>query len=207
MSLCCIYGIKNTVNGKWYVGQTVNLAQRKRAHLSSLRLGKHGNAHLQRAFIQYGEPSLEWHVLEIVPEDMLDVREGAWIEYHHSLDPLLGYNIDAGGRRRSVVSSETRAKISQALTGKKLSDETKQKIRIAHLGMPSPLKGVSLSSEARKNLSLSLTGRKNPHVGHKQSAETVQKRISKTRGQKRTREQKLRISAGRRAYINRLKTL
>jgi predicted GIY-YIG superfamily endonuclease len=50
-----IYCIHNTVNGKRYVGQSVNIHRRKSSHLWELKNGRHGNEHLQRAFTKHGE--------------------------------------------------------------------------------------------------------------------------------------------------------
>jgi len=59
----------------------------------------------------------------------------------------LGHKINVG----RIVSEETRRKISSSSKGKKLSDETKQKIRLIHIGRP-------LSKEHKKKLSDKLTG-------------------------------------------------
>ena len=49
-----IYQIKNTVNGKVYIGQSIDTIKRYDAHWNMLKQGKHFNKHLQRAFNKYG---------------------------------------------------------------------------------------------------------------------------------------------------------
>ena len=58
MKIVGIYKITNLIDGKVYIGQTVNYNKRKKRHLSSLENGNHHNEHLQRAFDKYGrDPS------------------------------------------------------------------------------------------------------------------------------------------------------
>lgn len=50
-----VYGIKNIVNGKMYVGQSKKPNQRWYLHRTDLRLQKHSNKHLQTDFNKYGD--------------------------------------------------------------------------------------------------------------------------------------------------------
>jgi len=63
MTQAGIYGIKNTANGKWYVGQTIDLNKRRGDHFTALRGGYNKNSHLQSAFVKYGESCFEFHVI------------------------------------------------------------------------------------------------------------------------------------------------
>lgn len=45
-----IYRIRNTKNGKIYIGQSVNITHRWACHLYDLRNNRHANLHLQRAY-------------------------------------------------------------------------------------------------------------------------------------------------------------
>lgn len=55
-----IYQIKNKINGKVYIGQSINIEKRLKRHLNDLRKLKHRNQHLQNAFNKYGEKS--WYI-------------------------------------------------------------------------------------------------------------------------------------------------
>lgn len=88
-----IYIIRNLVNGKVYVGSSVDLCRRKEQHLSDLRRGSHINAHLQRAYNHYGLESFEFEVLEQVEDTTsLIAREQHWIDVHSASEPDMGYN-------------------------------------------------------------------------------------------------------------------
>jgi group I intron endonuclease len=162
---CGIYGIHNTANGKWYIGQTVNsLAARKSQHFSALRHGRHGNNYLQRSFALHGEAWFEFHVLEQCPEDMLDIRETAWIKYYRSTISEHGYNLESGGNEKKHLSIETRHRISAALVGNKYR------------------KGIPHSDETRRRMAAGQRGTKNQFYGRHHSAETKQKLSEQQRG-------------------------
>lgn len=70
-----IYSIRNTINGKIYVGSAVNLYKRRLNHLSTLRRNTHKNPHLQASFNKHGEDSFEFITLEKCNSDSLVSKE------------------------------------------------------------------------------------------------------------------------------------
>jgi len=128
-----IYGILNTVNGKWYIGQSVDVRKRWRSHRRELSMGIHPNAHLQSAFSHYGECAFSFEILEECAVADLNDREIVWIKekgsYHN------GYNLTTGGDGTCglLVSDETRKKMSAAHRGQKHSEQTIRRIRAGHL--------------------------------------------------------------------------
>jgi len=81
-SLSGIYLIKNTVNGKVYIGSSCDIKKRFSCHKSQLIRGKHCNSELQREWNIYGESSFVFdivHVAEtgvnlfVVEQDYLDI--------------------------------------------------------------------------------------------------------------------------------------
>lgn len=128
-----IYGILNTQNGKWYVGQSVDVKKRWRSHRRELSLGIHPNAHLQSAFSFYGNGAFSFELLEECAESDLDDREIFWIDEKGSY--LNGYNLTTGGNgtRGLQVSDEMRRKMSMARRGRKHSEQTIQRIREGHI--------------------------------------------------------------------------
>ena len=108
-----IYGIKNTFNGKWYVGSTCGnagrgLEQRLKEHIHFLRCGKHCNRHLQAAWNKYGEEVFAYFVLEQTEndEDILFDRELCWMTELRSVRD--GYNISQNPRYCAVPFTEER---------------------------------------------------------------------------------------------------
>ena len=97
-----IYKIQNTINGKCYIGQTVDYERRKKTHISNLRRNTHENPKLQNAWIKYGEPAFEFTVWEFDIDTLsqLDTLECEYIEKFNSLQN--GYNLTEGGRKPPI---------------------------------------------------------------------------------------------------------
>lgn len=87
-----IYCIKNTENGKCYVGQTkTSFYRRLKNHYLGLKRGEHSNYYLQNGWYRYGGESFEFEILERCEEERIDDRELYWIEKLESFEN--GYNI------------------------------------------------------------------------------------------------------------------
>lgn len=95
MKLTGIYIIRNTVNGKVYVGQSVDIYHRWSEHRRLLNEGKHVNRHLQSAVNKYGLGAFVFNIIEECSVDFLDEREVFWIERLNSFRQ--GYNLTSGG--------------------------------------------------------------------------------------------------------------
>lgn len=81
-----IYRISCTVNGKSYIGSSVNILERWREHISHLRAGAHHSIYLQRCYNKYGEESIKFEVLAILEEfneELLRLVEYVYIEKLH----------------------------------------------------------------------------------------------------------------------------
>lgn len=72
--------------------------------------------------------------------------------------------------------------------GKKISKETRQRLRDSHKGLPSSRKGIPLSEETKRKLSIAMTGRPGPNKGKKASSSTIQKLRTSHLGKRRSRE-------------------
>jgi group I intron endonuclease len=79
MGISGIYGIKNKINSKIYVGQAVNFKRRKGEHFSDLNKNKHYNKKLQRSYNKYGENNFEFFILEECNLESLSIKEQEWI--------------------------------------------------------------------------------------------------------------------------------
>lgn len=89
-----IYGIKNIVTKKIYIGQAEKFNKRLSKHLYDLRRQQHVNPHLQRAWNKHGENSFQCMEIELVENVLLlTEREQYWMDFYRSQDGRYGYNI------------------------------------------------------------------------------------------------------------------
>lgn len=74
-----IYKIQSKTTGKLYIGSSIDIEQRWRQHLSSLRSSTHGNYKLQGLYIEHGEKDLEFSIIELCTAEERFQREQFWI--------------------------------------------------------------------------------------------------------------------------------
>jgi len=130
--LGCIYVIENKVNGKKYVGQTVNWKKREREHFNRLKGGRHGNSHLQSSWNKYGESAFTFKILvDNLPEKFMDDMERGFIATFRTLKHEYGYNKESGGILLKKHSPESIDKMRQA--HKNMTKETKERMRLGQL--------------------------------------------------------------------------
>lgn len=167
---CGIYALINTTNGKRYVGQSIDIERRWRGHLNELRSGRHGNSHLTNAWKTYGQNSFNLEILQECEGDkeLLAKAEQFWIDHFDVTNRDKGYNIAPVAASNLGVkrTPEARAKMSAAKL--KMTDETKQKLRLANLGKKQSEytkakraeKNRNPSAETRAKISAAGKGRK-----------------------------------------------
>lgn len=147
MKVAGIYWIKNTVNGKVYIGSSSAVLRRWAAHRSELKGGNHHSVALQRAWDKYGPDAFAFEVLEQIADRTARLaRETELIAQYNSADGRNGYNCLAVGgspvgwspseeARRKMSESqrkiplETRLTYCRSFTGRKHTEETKAKMR------------------------------------------------------------------------------
>lgn len=118
--VCGIYSIFNLINGKRYVGSSVNLYNRLHEHLHNLKNNKAHNKHLQSAWNKYGEDNFIYNILEFCnPEERFE-REQHYID---SLMPEYNLTLQVMANFGHSPSEETRLKISNTLKEKYASGE------------------------------------------------------------------------------------
>ena len=166
-----IYQILNTVNGKMYVGSAVNIKGRWSCHQRELRLNKHKNIHLQRAYNKHGIDVFEYFVIEYCAKQELISKEQFWMNVGRVCERGRGYNMKptAGSPLGYRHSEETKRKMSKLRKGKNnhnygktYSVERRQRMSDARKGIPSPNKGRKYkphTAEAKKKISEASKGR------------------------------------------------
>lgn len=96
-----IYCYTNRINGKKYIGQTINPQQRYNAHKSSYQNpnDKEYDSLLHRAFRKYGFENFQYEILvkDIDNTDVLNELEIYYIKKFNCQTPN-GYNVESGGK-------------------------------------------------------------------------------------------------------------
>lgn len=194
-----IYIIENLINHKMYIGSSCNIIKRFRDHKSMLRRNEHHTSYLQHAFNKYGEENFDFRILIDCPVKQLLFWEKKMFETYRCCEREFGYNLRPDPTT-GEHSEETRKKMSEAHTGKKVSLESRKKMSEARTGYKnhmfgktsenSPNFGKQFSIEHRKKISeaqigeknhnFGKTGKNNPNFGQKRSVE-ICKKISEAR--------------------------
>ena len=104
-----IYKITNKVNGKVYIGQTIQENGFDDRYGGNLEKNTK-NQHLKSSIQKYGIDNFDiCEVLEIIKiwdiahnQKELDEKETYWIKYYDSTNPDNGYNIEGGGKNEGA---------------------------------------------------------------------------------------------------------
>ena len=160
----CVY--KHTCpNGKVYIGITCQKPKQR----WSRGKGYKNCRLISRAINKYGWENIKHEILfENLTQQEAEEKEIELIKQYQSNNIKYGYNIEYGGSHQGKSSIETRKLISlhhkKPNLGKKLSEETKEKIRQAELGR-------KFSEETRLKMSIARKGTKAWNKGLKKTKE------------------------------------
>lgn len=94
-----IYAIRNKINGKMYIGQSVHIARRLKDHKTRGLKTNHNSSNypLYRAIRKYSLNNFEIIILETCKKEVLNEKEIYWIDYYDTTNPDKGYNLHLGG--------------------------------------------------------------------------------------------------------------
>lgn len=184
-----IYAIVNKVNGKRYVGKSINIEQRWTSHLSQLRCIKRSkdcNRYLYSSFKKYGESNFGFEYLELFDEPneiQLSNRELHWMLELKSLSRDNGYNLRKDVGTKCIVSEDTKELQRQIFSGEnnpnygnKWTDE--QKARASETAKRLHLEGRYSSDETKLKQSIAASEKWKDENLKAQMAENVS--ISRT---------------------------
>ena len=117
-----IYMFTNKINGKKYIGQSVDCYRRflehKRAaypEIYSSKGERDSNVPIHLAFQKYGFENFDYLVIEECSKEKLNEREKYWINFYDSTNKEKGYNISEGGQDIVGAKGEnhSQAKLTQ----------------------------------------------------------------------------------------------
>lgn len=112
-----VYGWKNHLTEKWYVGESIHVPNRVSNYLTD---NLKGQPLISSSLAKHGSGNFSCYKLEECPMELLHEREVYWSQQLNSMSPH-GYNLRVGGCGKSLVSDETRKSISFSKKGKKIS--------------------------------------------------------------------------------------
>ena len=166
----CIYMYVNKINGKRYIGLTIDFNRRYNEHL------KYNTQLIDKAIDKYGIDNFDIIILahDIQTKEQMNNYEEFFIKRYNTLAINgKGYNIAIGGQNccywdgyTEEQKEATKQKIREANLGKELPQETKDKISKKVSGELNPMygtvsywKGKELPQETKDKISNSLKGK------------------------------------------------
>jgi group I intron endonuclease len=180
----CVYSVTNKVNGKMYIGVTVNPERRKRSHF------KHNirtRSMLKNAIAKHGAENFVFEILCVGTKDYCYLVEPRFITEYNTQTPH-GYNICSGGKGSKGLTGENNGMYGRTgelhphygkpgyHRGRKHTEETKRKMSEAH-------KGKVVSAETRKKLS-DIAGKRTAHLEKMWEAARVAREQKKLEAQR-----------------------
>lgn len=189
-----IYKITNLINGKCYIGKSLDVEKRLKEHRE---LSPKSRPYLINAIKKYGIQNFLFEILEESTIEKYGEREEYWIKYYNSLSPN-GYNLTTGNEKKCGWhhNEETKKKISKShidanYRGKRnknygktrppeVGEKVSKTLKIRMLGENNPFYGKTHSEESRKKISDSVKkayaeGRIVHSSGYKMSEATKEK--------------------------------
>lgn len=132
-NLCGIYLIRNKVNNKIYIGQSIDIKRRIQEHYRSAHPEKYSikserdsNLPIHRAMQHYGTDEFSVNVLELCEQKDLNDKERSWVSLLRSSEREIGYNLTEGGQKTFALKGE---KHSQAKLNSEQAEEVKKLLR------------------------------------------------------------------------------
>lgn len=125
-----IYCIECIIDKKKYIGSSINVYKRRNRHFSELKNNKHKNIKLQRSYNKYGKDAFIFYILEFIERgNDLIIKEQQYIDNEK---PFFNINL-----------------IANSSLGVRRSNDTKEKIKLANLGLKHPEWRNKIKSESQ----------------------------------------------------------
>jgi len=206
-----IYMIRNIINDKKYIGQTIKKINERSTWLEeSILRNYNGNPHLINSIKKYNFKNFERKIIDIGHNQKdLDEKEEYYIQKYNTLDPNYGYNLKHGGSH-GKHTKKTKKKISEKLKGKnhykfektyeevfgeKKAKELKNQISKAVSGENNPMFGKKHTIKSKKQMSKNKKGQVSWNKGlTKETSEGLRTTSEKLKGREFSKEHRMNIS-------------
>ena len=175
----CIYMLTNLINGKIYIGQSTKINA-----VIERRYKGRGNI-IKLAIKKYGWDNIKSEILDYASDqNELNDKEPYYIKECNSLVPI-GYNLKKGGSQGgpgNILSSETRKKISIAISGENNPMFGKNRPQYVKDALSKAHKGKILTNEQKIKISKTakkyLEVKENHWLYNKNHSEETKKKMS-----------------------------
>lgn len=118
MKICGIYGIKNKVNGKMYVGSGRDCVRRWSYHKTQLKYDRHNNGNMQEEVNKFGLDNFQFIILEeCLAKELYKKEEEYMKKYRKQLYNINGINKKDKFIRRGKAVTKYREKRSELNKG------------------------------------------------------------------------------------------
>ena len=183
-----LYQVTNKINGRMYIGQTCQ-GYKRRWYIHCWKAARGGEQRFHQSIRKYGKENFEVKLLVIGPtlEWINDLEQKA-IKLYDTFNN--GYNDTKGGDGTVGIKSRL---------GKKHTAKTKAKISAGHKGKPSSRKGVKLSEETKQKLRIANLGKTLPEEVRRKISAAGKGKPSWIKGLKHKEETRIKMSLAHKA--------
>ena len=177
--ICCMKGIYKITSpsNKVYIGQSIDIERRFRHYK---RMVCKDQVKIYNSFLKYGVDSHIFEIIELCDTKDLNNRERYYQDLYDSVVNGLNLLYVKSEHFNGGHSEESKKKISDSLTGRKLTEEHKYKI-----GLNNSRRVMSPETKEKHRLN---------GLGKKASPETIEKQRQSRLGSKRSEETKKKMS-------------
>ena len=174
-----IYQIVNDVNDKIYIGSSINVLNRTKAHIKLLKAEKHPNILLQRFFNKYGIENIHFTLVEYIVTEENETKESVCKKLHERENSYFKkYNLFSDTNKPNGFNLSCDA--DRIFLNRNHTKKSKSKISKGHKGQIPWIKDKHHSEETKLKLSKSLMGKNKGHTHTEEAKLKMSDSLKKT---------------------------
>ena len=167
--ICGIYAFIHRDTGRCYVGSSVDVHRRRKAHLATARRGAKTMIH--KELRNLGAENFDFEILEECSKTERFAREHFYIQFLDAVQQS-GFNVCSNPLEKPDLTAAMKLKMSAAAKGRKMHPDTYSAMMAANVGRKK-------TQSEREKLSKAHKGKKHPpHVGINQRKRMLGKKLS-----------------------------